>query len=160
PVTAEISDPIATPTDPNRFCYVITVAESDLVPHFLNGRQGIYIRTDEFSKRFEPRFATENELHHLLDRRKVVLERRSRLLSRSQERFNACRPDNHLFDPEDPRRAAFGFYLVPRYPSRELNSNSALLSIFQSSHVRWRSTGFPRNMNPISQHESVLTLEA
>jgi hypothetical protein len=42
-------------------CYVVSVSENEFAPHFLNGRKGVYVRTDEFSSRFEPLLATENE---------------------------------------------------------------------------------------------------
>jgi hypothetical protein len=61
-------------------CYVIFVAESDVAPHFLNNRKGVWVRTDEFSARFDHQLADENELKHLLDRRRLVRERRLRLV--------------------------------------------------------------------------------
>jgi hypothetical protein len=42
----------------------------------INGRKGLYVRTDEFSARFEARLATENEIRSLLDRRKIIRDRR------------------------------------------------------------------------------------
>ena len=70
PLVVEVSDPIPAPSDNSKFCYVAYTAESDVAPHFLNGRKGIWVRTDEFSARFEAHLATENELRHLFDRRK------------------------------------------------------------------------------------------
>ena len=67
PLTVEVSDPIPIASTTKQFCYVIYTAESDLTPHFLNGRKGAWVRTDEFSQRYEPRLATENEIRHLLD---------------------------------------------------------------------------------------------
>jgi predicted HTH transcriptional regulator len=58
PITVEVSDPIPSPEGGTQVCYVIAVAESEQAPHFLNGRKGVYIRTDEFSSKFEPRLAT------------------------------------------------------------------------------------------------------
>ena len=42
---------------------MISVAESDVAPHFLNGRKGVWLRTNEFSARFEAQLADENELN-------------------------------------------------------------------------------------------------
>ena len=68
---------------------MIFVRESDLAPHFLSGRKGVYVRTDEFSSRFEARLATENELRHLLDRRDLIRKRRTALIDRARERFQS-----------------------------------------------------------------------
>ncbi len=68
-------------------CYVISVPESEFAPHFLKGRKGLYVRTDEFSSRFEPLLATEHELRYLLDRRRPIREHRMALLQRAHERF-------------------------------------------------------------------------
>ena len=87
PLTAEVSDPIPVPAGNGRVCYVIKVPESELVPHFLNGRKGLYVRTDEFSSRFEPRLATEHEIRYLLDRSRLIREHRTALLQRAHERF-------------------------------------------------------------------------
>jgi predicted HTH transcriptional regulator len=40
PLTVEVSDPI--PAQPGKVCYVAYVAESDVAPHFLNGRKGVW----------------------------------------------------------------------------------------------------------------------
>lgn len=53
PLTVEVSDPIAVPAANGKVCYVIRADESDVAPHFLNGRKGVYVRADEFSARFE-----------------------------------------------------------------------------------------------------------
>src|SRR5438046_791179 len=42
-----------------KVCYVVFTAESDIAPHFLNGRKGVWVRTDEFTSRFEARMANE-----------------------------------------------------------------------------------------------------
>ena len=73
PLDVEVSDLIPTPAGDGKVCYVLYTMESELGPHFLNGRRGVYVRTDEFTSRFEPKLATENELCHLLDRRKLVM---------------------------------------------------------------------------------------
>jgi len=74
PLTVEVSDPIPTPDGSGKVCYVISVPEGDVAPHFLNGRKGVWIRTDEFSGRFDAQLANESELRSLLDRRKMILE--------------------------------------------------------------------------------------
>ena len=49
PIIVQVSDPIPVQAGNVRVYYVIYVAESDTAPHFLNGRKGIWVRTDEFS---------------------------------------------------------------------------------------------------------------
>lgn len=83
PVTVEVTDPIPMAHDDGKVSYVIAIPQSDLGPHFINGRKGVYVRTDEYSSRFEPQLATEHELRHLFDRRRLVRERRSRVSARS-----------------------------------------------------------------------------
>ena len=39
PLTAEISDAIPAPGGNTKVCYAVSVAESDVAPHFLNGRK-------------------------------------------------------------------------------------------------------------------------
>jgi predicted HTH transcriptional regulator len=53
PLTVDVSDPIPAPAGNGKVCYVVYTAESDVAPHFLNGRKGVWVRTDEFSNRFE-----------------------------------------------------------------------------------------------------------
>src|SRR5437016_2607694 len=62
PLTVAVSDPVPIPNGNGRVCYVISVTESEVAPHFLNGRKGVWVRTDEFSSRFEARLADEGEL--------------------------------------------------------------------------------------------------
>jgi hypothetical protein len=87
PLVVQVSDAILAPAGNGKVCYVIYTAESDVAPHFVNGRKGVWVRSDEFSHRYEPQLATENEIRHLLDRRRMVNERRAALVARSQRRF-------------------------------------------------------------------------
>src|SRR5688572_7818147 len=48
PISIQVSQPIPTPSDASRYCYVVEVPESPEAPHFINGRKGAYVRTDEF----------------------------------------------------------------------------------------------------------------
>jgi len=89
PLSVEVSDPIPVPAGNGNVCYVIYVMESDVAPHFLNNRKGVWIRTDEFSARFETCLANDRELRYLLDRRKLISEHRIGLLARSKQRLEA-----------------------------------------------------------------------
>ena len=41
-----VSDPISTPADSSKVCYVVQVEESLETPHFINSRKGVYVRTN------------------------------------------------------------------------------------------------------------------
>ena len=86
-INVEVSDPIPTSNDLNKYCYVIYVEEGDLAPYFLNGRKGIYIRTDEFSQLYEPKLATLEEILLLNKRREPIQQRRTLLVNRAKNRF-------------------------------------------------------------------------
>lgn len=163
PLSVEVSDPIAASSGGGKVCYVIYTPESDLVPHFLNGRKGVYIRTDEFSSRFDARMATESELRHLMDRRKLIRERRENLLARARRRFESyteCRY-RELNPGRESIGARFDLSLVPRYPARPVCDHPRLLSLLKQDTIEWRRTCFPRDpAGIISQHESAIALRA
>jgi predicted HTH transcriptional regulator len=46
PLIVEVSDTIPVPAADGKVCYVIFVAESDVAPHFLNNRKGVWVRAD------------------------------------------------------------------------------------------------------------------
>jgi len=162
PLIAEVSDPIPVPAGNGKVCYLIYVAESDVAPHFLNGRHGVWVRTDEFSARFEARLADENELRHLLDRRRFVLDRRTALLERARKRLDAYTAKGHT-DSGGKRTkvgACLELSIVPRFPARPICGQRDLKSIVVGSQLQWRGVGFPRfSNNIVSQHESEIVLQ-
>jgi hypothetical protein len=164
PLNVEVSDPIAVPGGTGKVAYVVYVAESDLAPHFLNGRKGMYVRTDEFSSRFETRLADERELRHLLDRRRLILDRRAALLRRAGQRFDAYVARTHT--DKSGSRTQIGPFLridfVPRFPSRPLAAEQDLKSLIMQNYVPWRGIIFPNfaSNSILSQHESAMVLGA
>jgi predicted HTH transcriptional regulator len=90
PLDIDVSEPLPVAGASGRVCYVIAVAESELAPHFLNGRKGVYVRTNEFSSRFDAQLANENELRHLAQRRQLVRERRVTLSPQSPDPLAHC----------------------------------------------------------------------
>ncbi|MDD5544701.1 MAG: ATP-binding protein [Acidobacteriia bacterium] len=161
PLEVEVSDPIQIPSGNGRVCYVLFSPESENAPHFLNGRKGVYVRSDEFSSRFEPQLATENELRHLLDRRKLILERRAELLRRARRRFLTFtrRRYQELTKSKESIGCRFDLCVVPRFPARPVCDHGHLSSLLRSIRVDWRSVGFPRSsVGFISQHESEIVL--
>ena len=163
PMTVEVSDPIASPTNGGKVSYVIFVPESDTAPHFLNGRKGVWVRIDEFSGRFEARLANETELRHLFDRRKLVQERRGRLVERAKKRFEAYIATSHT--DAGGQRARVGpllqMCIVPRFPSRQLCEQSSLKQRLLNTATNWRQTVFPdlSRCQLVWQHESAIIID-
>ncbi len=160
PLQVEISGPIPSPADSSRFCYVIKVPESEIAPHFINGRRGVYIRTDEYSQLFEPQLATLDEILRLTERRKPILERRARLRSRARSRFESfAEAAYEELGKSKSLGAHFLLFVSPRYPAELLFEPQALLQRIKSLTIPWRQVGFPRlTRGVISQHESALVL--
>jgi hypothetical protein len=161
PIELAVSDPIPTPTDPRRFCYVIYIPESDLAPHFINGRKGIYVRTDEYSQKFEPRLATLEEILHLSGRRRFVLDRRQAIIDRAKRRFKSYVETSYGELGKNPKGigAHLGLIITPRYPLKRLVEGQKMLEIIGNERFSWRQVGFPRTtQGTISQQDSVLVL--
>ena len=163
PLTAEVSDAIPTPSGNGKVCYVVYIPESDVAPHFLNGRKGVYIRTDEFSARFEAHLANENEMRLLWNRRAQVLERRGALFGRARRRFGTHA--NRKYATPNASNAKLGSRLElsisPRFPARPLIGQSQLEDLLMKNLVIWRGTSFPRiSSSVVHQHESVILLQA
>lgn len=162
PLDVEVSDAIPTPTAPGKVCYIIGVRESDLGPHFLNGRKGVYVRSNEFSSRFDAQLATENELRHLLQRRQLVRERRTELIRRSRERFDTFTVQKYgdLGKRKDGMGAWFDLSIGPRFPALVVCDHARLMSVIPAVRISWRQVDFPRSTGGgfISQHESIISL--
>ncbi|MFY9731322.1 MAG: ATP-binding protein [Candidatus Acidiferrales bacterium] len=157
PLEIDVSDPIPTPSGDGKFIYVVKLAESDVAPHFLNGRNGVWVRTNEFSGRFEQKLADEIELRHLFDRRKLILERREALLRRAKRRYEAF--------ADTRKRTRLGSRLelaiLPRFPAHPLCKQEDLKPLVLESALTVRDQRFPNvESGFISQHESALVLDA
>jgi hypothetical protein len=163
PLVVEVSDAIPSPTGQGKVCYVVRVDESDVAPHFLNGRKGLWIRTDEFSARFEARLADDNEFRHLLDRRRLIRDRRTSLLERARQRFRTyiSRKYTDRAGNLTGLGSLFEFCIVPRFPALQLYQQEMLKDSVQTNWTRWRGVIFPDQGSPIlSQHESAIVLNA
>jgi Putative DNA-binding domain len=161
PLNIEVSAPIPTPDGSGKVCYVVYTPESDIGPHFLNGRKGVYIRTDEFSKRFEAQLATEAEVRQLFDRRKLVRDRRDQLQERAKKRF-----DTYISQKQTDRSGnvippgpLLKVSIVPRFPSRQLCQQENLKPMILKTYIAWRGVLFPNPSSAVlSQHESAIAL--
>jgi hypothetical protein len=152
-VDVDVSDAIPHPAN-GTVLYVMRVSESDLAPHFLNERKGIYVRTNEFSSRFEPRLADESELRHLFNRRQVVNDRRLALIERARRRFATLVTRQHK---EKKIGSRFDLAIIPRFPAQQICDHALLNSVIRKELITWRQTSFPRSSSRhISQHESAI----
>src|SRR5205085_656579 len=160
PVVIEVSEGIPSPTDGTRVCYVLKIDESEAAPHFINGRRGIYVRTDEFSQLFEPHPAKLEEILRLVERRQRVVERASRLQERTRRRWTTFAESKYSeLGNKESLGAHFSLTISPRYPTAPLFDPYVLHALSETLTVPWRQVGFPRFAKGIvSQHESVLVL--
>jgi hypothetical protein len=163
PMLVEVSDAIPVPSAGGKFCYVIRTVESETAPHFLNGRKGVYVRTDEFSGRFEARLANEVELRYLFDRRRLVRERRIGLVLRARNRFTtyAKRKYGEVTGRADALGPRLDICVCPKFPASPVCEHGDLVQFVMREPIGWRQTGFPRlSGDLITQHESVILLQA
>ena len=163
PLVIEVSNPIPVPSGAGKVCYVIYVPESDAAPHFLNGRKGVWIRTDEFSARFSTQLADERELRLLLDRRSLIRQRRAAIIERAASRFKSF--TKAKLGSDEIKKATFlSLCVVPRFRARPLCEQEGLATFTQPSEtnwMNWRQVLFPDPGVPVvSQHESSIILNA
>lgn len=161
PILPYVSDPLLSPQDSSAVCYVIFVEESIETPHFLNSRKGAYVRTDEFSQRFEARLATYNELVHLQNRRAEAIARRSRLLERAEQRFAHLVQGDYASHPKSSKNigATLKLFIAPKFPAKPLIAQKDLLQLVQNKRLQWRSVSFPQSGSHFSQHETALIIQ-
>lgn len=159
PVTVDVSGPIPTPNNDGKVCYVVSVEESAVAPHFLNGRKGLWIRTNEFSGRFEAALANESELQQLLYRRQLVLDRRISIVERARKRFEiylSTLPTN-VHNPSI-LGAVFELCIVPRFPARQICKQEEISKLLEKvRYPTYRGVGFPRyEKGVMTQYESAI----
>lgn len=163
PISPFVSGPIPVPGESGRVCYVIYVPLSLSAPHFLTGRRGIYIRTDELSGRFEPRLANISEIVHLLDRRSTAVSERESIRAKSLARFDSLAASRYAEDAhtDGDIGATLHVTVIPSYPAADLTTEPELYRISGEEHVGWRGVGFPRmNRDRITQTGSVIMPKA
>jgi hypothetical protein len=163
PLEVDVSDPISTPSGNGKFVYVIKMAESDVAPHFMSGRKGVWVRTNEFSGRTELQLADEHELRHLFDRRRLILERREALLQRARKRYDALadKTNTDLGGTRTKLGSRLELAIVPRFPASPLCKQEDLKSLVQRNTLIWRQVRFPNVENGIlTQQESAIVLGA
>lgn len=161
PIEVLISDGIPAPNAEGKVCYVIYVPESMEAPHFLTKRRGAWIRTDEFSQRFEARLAKFEEIQHLANRRALAVDRREHLYTKAVNRFETFVAGEYATHPRTSGQigATLCLSLCPQFPMHRLISEHELLALIKSVNVPMGQTGFPVGWEEtITQQDSVLLL--
>ena len=122
PIFPLVSDPISLPDATDRVCYVIFIEESELAPHFLNGRKGIWVRTDEFSQRIHSSLATYAEIQSLSSKRALVVTKRTDLIDRARKRIQSLAERRYSAYGKIPNGlgANVEFSIIPKYPARQI----------------------------------------
>jgi hypothetical protein len=161
PIEVVVSDEIPAPSSPDRVCYVVYVPESLAAPHFLNRGKGAWIRTDEFSHRFDARLANYEQLTHLGSRRALAVQRREMLFERSLRRFDTLVTNEYSNSPATSGElgANVALILCPLFPTTKLRSEYELLEALPQCIVKWRQVGFPRSRDAVTQLDSVIVLQ-
>lgn len=156
PITPFVSNPIPHQSVKDKVVYVIYVDMSLDSPHFLTKRKGCYIRTDEFSQRFEPRLTTYEEIKFLSDRREMGEDKRDFLIERTRKRFDRFKRVKHPYH-RGGRQTILHVNLVPQYPHRRLITEHQLVELVPKLGfpVSLGDTNYPQK--PMySQFESVI----
>ncbi len=102
-------------------------------------------------------------LRQLFDRRRLIRERRASLIVRAKSRFDvyAAKLQTGLSGIRNKPGPLLEFCVVPRFPARPLCPQEELEKAIQASWTYCRGAMFTGQSGPtISQHESVLVLEA
>lgn len=156
-----VSDPIPVP-DSDRVVFVIRVPESINAPHFLNGRKGCYVRTDEFSQRFHAGLATYTEIAHLASRRELTVRRRAEVVRRAESRLEAYVSADYQTTPGHVGGigATLKCWITPSFPVAPVIDEARLVDLLEETRVRFAgNSSFPHlTATAVRQHESALVL--
>lgn len=139
-----------------KVAYVVDVPESELAPHFIGGRKGCYIRTNEGSHRFEPKLADQAELRALLNRREEARARgetlRIRSSTRSNKRLEMLKTVLNTSVPWVP----ITFRAALRFPLKPLVESSRLGELVERCSFDFDASKFPHTYAGVYSHADSL----
>lgn len=159
PITPFISTPIPSEEEPNRFFYVIYVEQSRETPHVLNkSRNGLYVRTDEYSQKFLTRLAKFDELEYLMSNRKKSDSLLAVILKRAEERLETHKEIR--FEEHHGTDSLLKLCFVPLFPHNRIFKAEKLLSLAQRSAIHARGGNLPDFSDDKlhSQFESIISV--
>jgi len=111
-------------SQPERAILVVRVLPSDLAPHAVDKRRGVYVRTGNISQPYEQ--ATADEILQLSNRRAEASVLRRELIAQARRRFQFFK-ERRFADPDDVRHglvhcADTQVAICPKYPGRTIAS--------------------------------------
>lgn len=132
-----VSDPVPTGQD-NRVCYVVHVPASSSAPHFVETRRGCYLRVSEHSMAFEPKLATLDEILRLTDRRRAILQERTRIVRDGKKRWKNRGQWTLPGSVAPAPSPTMLFWAVPEFPVRHVVDPKCLWDLAESARVEYR----------------------
>jgi len=148
PLIPTVSNPIALAN--GNVIYVVYQDLSLEAPHFRTRRRGAYVRTNEFSQRFEPQLATWDELRFLANRRAEAVRLRDSFISQSRERGGRLIPQ----EVWNRNPSTLMVWTSPAFPARPLVDHGSLQDAIERSRVRTRGAMFPLG-DPLSVKDTI-----
>ncbi len=131
--------------DESKCVVLVRIAESDQTPHRVENDTEIYVRANSQS---EPIKATWEQVEWLVNRRKLAVANRIRLLERANNRFNA-------FSHKIRSKAFRNTYVIPLFPNRILLNLKDFREIIAKRALNIFNQNFPYNIrDSITQNES------
>ncbi|MCE1246753.1 MAG: ATP-binding protein [Firmicutes bacterium] len=142
PIVPFVSPPIPHKDHPDKFFYVIYIEQSMETPHILNkSRNGLYVRTDEYSQKFLTRLAKFDELEYLMDKRRKAENLQHELIERASRRLQKHR--ELRFDEHYGADSLLKLCLIPLFPGNRIFKNSNLIRYARESAIPSRQKKMP-----------------
>lgn len=155
PLVPEVSAAIPVPGS-NKVVYVVHVEESDLAPHFIEGRKGCYIRTNERSQRFEALTADPPEIKALLNRREDARKRAQEFKTRSHGRISKRLELLKRVINSPAPFVPITVRVAPSYPKKPLVSLQELEQIAAKANFEYGASPFPYDRSGVYSHADSL----
>jgi hypothetical protein len=142
PLVPFVSPPIPHKDIPEKVFYVIYVEQSKETPHILNkSRNGLYVRTDEYSQKFLTRLAKFDELEYLMDKRRKAESLQKELIERANRRLATHREIR--FHEHYGTDSLLKLCLIPLFPGSRIFKNSHLIRYARESAIPSRQKKMP-----------------
>ncbi len=158
PIIPYVSPPIPHGEIEDRYFYVIYVEQSMETPHVLNkSRNGLYVRTDEYSQKFLTRLAKFDELEYLMSKRRKAEDFVNSLLSRASQRLETHKVIH--FEEHHGTDSLLTLCLIPSFPHSRMFGAEKLLGYAQQSVQEARGGVLPdfSDSKIHSQFESIIS---
>lgn len=158
PIVPLVSPPIPHPQDKGRYFYVIYIEQSMETPHILNkSRNGLFVRTDEYSQKFLTRLAKFDELEYLMSRRKKADDFLKTLLARADKRLETHKEIK--FEEHHGTDSLLKLCFIPLFPQNLMLEPENLIKFAQGAAMKARGATLPdfSDEKVHSQLESIIS---